>query len=70
MRIKTEDQRKHEVSSETSDPVLMMLAVGKQLWEQESGDSLVERLRSEEAPIGGSLTIGNKDWQRKPGAES
>lgn len=28
----------------------MMLGVGRQLWEQESGDSFVERLRSEDPP--------------------
>ena len=35
---------------EAADPVLLMLGVGKQLWEQESGDSFVERLRSDAAP--------------------
>lgn len=35
---------------ETSDPVLSMLGVGKQLWHDESGDHFVERLRAEEAP--------------------
>ncbi len=33
---------------ETSDPVLLMLGVGKQLWQHEPGDSFVERLRSED----------------------
>ena len=33
---------------ETSDPVLLMLGVGKQLWESEPGDKFIERLRSEE----------------------
>ena len=32
------------------DPVLAMLGVGRQLWELESGDSFVERLRSEDLP--------------------
>jgi len=32
------------------DPVLAMLGVGKQLWESESGDSFIERLRSENLP--------------------
>jgi hypothetical protein len=36
--------------SEASDPVLSMLGIGRHLWETESGDSFVERLRSEEAP--------------------
>lgn len=34
----------------TEDPVLAMLGVGSQLWESESGDSFVERLRSENVP--------------------
>ena len=33
---------------ETADPVLLMLGVGKQLWESESGDKFIERLRSED----------------------
>ena len=32
------------------DPVLAMLGVGSQLWESESGDCFVERLRSEDVP--------------------
>ena len=35
---------------EAGDPVLLMLGVGKQLWEHEPGDSFVERLRSEDVP--------------------
>lgn len=50
MKIEREDQRRHEVRQETSDPVRMMLGVGRQLWVHESGDAFVERLRSEEAP--------------------
>ena len=30
-----------------TDPVLLMLGVGKQMWEKEPGDIFVERLRSE-----------------------
>ena len=33
-----------------NDPVLAMLGVGRQLWELESGDNFVERLRSENLP--------------------
>jgi hypothetical protein len=33
------------------DPVLAMLGVGSQLWASESGDSFVERLRSENMPM-------------------
>jgi len=33
---------------ETADPVLLMLGVGKQLWESEPGDKFIERLRSED----------------------
>ncbi len=35
---------------ETSDPVLLMLGVGKQLWKREPGDRFIERLRSEDLP--------------------
>lgn len=35
----------------TDDPVLAMIGVGRQLWESETGDTFVERLRSE------SLTV-------------
>jgi hypothetical protein len=35
---------------QTSDPILSMLGVGKELWSRESGDSFVERLRAEDAP--------------------
>jgi hypothetical protein len=34
----------------TTDPVLALLGVGKQLWEHEPGDSFVDRLRCEDAP--------------------
>lgn len=34
---------------EMSDPVLSLLGVGRQVWEGESGDRFVERLRSEAA---------------------
>ena len=34
-----------------NDPVLAMLGVGRQLWELESGDNFVERLRSEDLPV-------------------
>ncbi len=37
-----------EQRPETDDPVLLMLGVGKQLWERESGDRFIERLRSED----------------------
>src|SRR6516164_2349179 len=36
---------------EASDPILSMLGVGRQLWNTESGDSFVERLRAEELPL-------------------
>lgn len=47
---KTESKVERGPRREPDDPVLLMLGVGKQLWEQESGDRFVERLRSEEAP--------------------
>ncbi len=43
-------ERNQDQPSPPQDPVLLMLGVGKQLWEQESGDNFVERLRSEDAP--------------------
>jgi hypothetical protein len=45
--IKNEAEQQHP---EMSDPVLLMLGIGKQLWKSEPGDSFVERLRSEDAP--------------------
>ncbi len=36
--------------ADISDPVLSMLGVGKQLWQQEPGDRFIERLRSEDLP--------------------
>jgi hypothetical protein len=36
--------------NETTDPVLLMLGVGRDLWKGESGDSFIERLRSEDEP--------------------
>lgn len=44
---KTEKQVARNRLKEPDDPVLMMLGVGRQLWEQESGEAFVERLRSE-----------------------
>jgi hypothetical protein len=45
--VKSEaEHQRHEMS----DPVLLMLGIGKHLWTRESGDSFVERLRSEDAP--------------------
>lgn len=43
VKLKADSER-----SETADPVLLMVGVGKQLWESESGDKFIERLRSEE----------------------
>ncbi len=36
--------------AETTDPVLLMLGVGSDLWREESGDNFVERLRCEDPP--------------------
>src|ERR1022692_642550 len=46
--IKAERNADRKPSDQTEDPVLAMLGVGKQLWEQEPGDQFVERLRSED----------------------
>ena len=35
---------------ETQDPVLSMVGVGSYLWERESGEKFIERLRSEDSP--------------------
>ena len=35
---------------ETNDPILLMLGVGKHLWEREPGDKFIDRLRSEDVP--------------------
>jgi hypothetical protein len=50
-KILQKDREKgRDETAEPDDPVLAMLGVGKQLWEIESGDSFVERLRSEDLP--------------------
>ena len=41
----------HYEATRANDPVLAMLGVGRQLWELESGDNFVERLRSEDLPV-------------------
>ena len=48
-RLDSKSETKHQ-RQETSDPVLLMLGVGKQLWKHEPGDRFVERLRSEDLP--------------------
>ena len=40
-----------ELRSGTQDPVLSMLGVGRHLWEQESGERFIERLRSEDSAV-------------------
>lgn len=50
MEIKEQKELGRHPPREANDPVLSMLGVGKQLWEHESGDTFVERLRSEEPP--------------------
>ncbi len=46
----TDREHRRDETVEPDDPVLAMLGVGRQLWESESGDRFVERLRSEELP--------------------
>ena len=48
--VKTESDTAIREVRDGDDPVLSMLGVGKQLWLQESGDSFIERLRSEALP--------------------
>ena len=43
--------REQDPATDETDPVLAMLGVGRQLWELESGDKFVERLRSEDLPL-------------------
>ncbi len=43
LESKSEPKQQH-------DPVLLMVGVGKQLWEREAGDRFIERLRSEDLP--------------------
>jgi hypothetical protein len=50
VKARQEDERQKQVGIAKADPVLLMLGVGSQLWEHESGDDFVERLRSEDAP--------------------
>jgi len=58
--------------TEPSDPVLAMLGVGRELWEQEPGDRFVERLRSEDAPAppplkqpaGSAEDLPERVWRR------
>jgi len=56
---------------ETNDPILLMLGVGKHLWEREPGDKFIDRLRSEDVPPafeaepgGPADTAPEAVWQR------
>ena len=58
---KTKDRElSRDESDVTEDPVLAMLGVGSQLWETESGDSFVERLRSENVPTPASTQLPHR----------
>lgn len=48
--INEERERPVDQPRPTDDPVLKMLGVGRQLWEQEPGDRFIDRLRSEDVP--------------------
>jgi hypothetical protein len=67
---KSEKNGRESQSLETTDAVLLMLGIGKQLWSSESGDSFVERLRSEdEPPLEGRLdapaeNVADSVWHR------
>ena len=56
------EQARNE-SLHADDPVLAMLGVGRQLWEMESGDHFVGRLRSKErdAALVLACEIANQD---------
>jgi hypothetical protein len=66
------DREVSQAENTETDPVLAMLGVGKQLWESESGDRFVERLRSEELPAppspqrssGPAESLPDAVWQR------
>ena len=49
-QLKVNREGSRDETADVGDPVLAMLGVGQQLWEIESGDSFVERLRSEDLP--------------------
>jgi hypothetical protein len=55
---------------DTTDPVLLMVGVGSQLWVSESGDAFVERLRSEQDPAPppagpeGEQDLPQRIWRR------
>lgn len=53
-------------SVDPRDPVLQMLGVGRDLWARESGDSLVERLRSEDSPPAPAAIRGKSSDQDLP----
>jgi hypothetical protein len=55
-------------TSETDDPVLSMLGVGRHLWDQESGERFVERLRSEESAAPPSASRPENPDEDLPGA--
>jgi hypothetical protein len=69
---RAERQVKEDERRDEDDPVLLMLGVGKQLWESESGDRFIERLRSEEltdSPASGrheaaAQNLPETVWQR------
>jgi hypothetical protein len=49
--VKTIGEVDEAKTSETQDPVLSMLGVGRHLWEQESGERFIKRLRAENSPL-------------------
>ena len=57
-----------ERSDDPRDPVLLMLGAGRDLWEHESGDSFVERLRSEDSPPPPTAIRGNSLAEDMPEA--
>ena len=69
--IKSGTAQKRNRNLDTTDPVLLMVGVGKQLWKEESGDRFIERLRSEfpdDRPLGGRETrnqdVAGTVWRR------
>ena len=64
--IKEHREARPDESVMPEDPVLAMLGVGSQLWKSESGDSFVERLRSENAPAPPCAQLQNRPSSNLP----
>jgi hypothetical protein len=68
--IDTKNDREVDTAqtSEIEDPVLAMLGVGRYLWDLESGERFVERLRSEESDVPSSSSQPRNRGEELPEA--